>query len=65
MVAGQQRRYEYPRYFFRNTSADILGLCGWALDLLHIEWRQPGPTTLSVARRSAVAALDACVGPKY
>jgi hypothetical protein len=64
-VNGERRLYEYPRYFFKNTSADILALCGWALDLLQIEWRRPGPTTLSVARRSAVAALDTHVGPKY
>jgi hypothetical protein len=28
-VAGELRRYEYPRYFFTNKSEDILGLCGW------------------------------------
>jgi hypothetical protein len=65
LVADEVRRYEYPRYFFSNTSADILALCGWALDLAQIAWRQPAPTRLSVARRDAVAALDAHVGPKY
>jgi hypothetical protein len=24
--------YEYPRYMFKNESADILGICGEALD---------------------------------
>lgn len=59
------KRYEYPRYFFSNESADIIGLCTWALDLLDIAWRLPKYNTLSVARREAVAALDKFVGPKY
>ena len=64
-VAGAPKRYEYPRYFFSNASTDIIALCGWALDLLHIAWRLPRPDLLSVARRADVAALDAHVGPKY
>jgi len=63
-VDGELRRYEYPRYFFSNESADILGLCAWALDLLDIAYRRPKRNTLSVARREAVAALDEFVGPK-
>ena len=31
-LAGGDRWYEYPRYMFTNESADILGLCGQALD---------------------------------
>ncbi|BCJ63288.1 transcriptional regulator [Polymorphospora rubra] len=58
------RDYSYPRYLFTNRSADILGLCGWALDLLGIAWRMNRPDSLSVARRVAVAALDRHVGPK-
>jgi hypothetical protein len=50
---------------FINTSKDILALCGEALDLLGVEWRFSKPTTISVARRDAVARLDAFVGPKY
>ena len=64
-VAGAPKRYDYPRYFFSNTSVDIMAMCGWALDLLQIRWRQPKPTMLSVARRKDVAALDKHVGPKY
>jgi hypothetical protein len=64
-VAGEVKRYEYPRYFFKNSSFDILALCCWALDLLSIRWRRPSPTAVSVARRDAVAALDEHVGPKY
>ena len=60
-----ERRYEYPRYFFSNESADILGLCGWALDLLGVGWRFARPNLISVARREAVARLDEFVGPKY
>lgn len=63
-AGGEMRRYEYPRYFFSNESADILALCAWALDLLGIAWRIPRGNLLSVARREAVASLDMFVGPK-
>jgi hypothetical protein len=63
-VRGELKRYEYPRYMFSNESADIMQLCGWALDLLGIAWRMPRPNMLSVARREAVVALDVHVGPK-
>ena len=59
------RWYEYPRYLFVNNSADILGLCGQALDLLGVEWRFSKPNTISVARKEAVARLDEFVGAKY
>jgi hypothetical protein len=59
------RWYEYPRYLFVNRSADIHQLCGEALDRLGVEWRFSKPTTISVARRAAVARLDVFVGPKY
>ncbi|MDX6261129.1 MAG: hypothetical protein QOH84_2817 [Kribbellaceae bacterium] len=64
IVAGEIKRYEYPRYQFSNESADIVALCQWALNLLAIPWRMPRPNALSVARREAVAALDQHVGPK-
>jgi hypothetical protein len=64
VVAGQPKRYEYPRYMFSNKSTDIIGLCTWALDLLEISWRMCRPDLVSVARRDAVAALDVHVGPK-
>jgi hypothetical protein len=63
-VAGQPKRYEYPRYHFSNKSADIIGLCTWALDLVGIAWRMCRPDLVSVARRDAVAELDRHVGPK-
>jgi hypothetical protein len=59
------RWYEYPRYLFVNRSADIHRLCGEALDRLGVAWRFSKPTTISVARRAAVARLDEFVGPKY
>jgi hypothetical protein len=39
-VAGQPKRYDYPRWQFTNVSADIRELCCWALDLVDIPWRQ-------------------------
>ncbi|MET9339907.1 helix-turn-helix domain-containing protein [Nonomuraea sp. NPDC003804] len=59
------RWYEYPRYHFKNESADILRLCGEALDLLRVAWRYSNRNDISVARREAVARLDLHVGPKY
>ncbi|NIK60263.1 transcriptional regulator [Kribbella shirazensis] len=64
IVAGQPKRYEYPRYMFSNESADIMHICQWALDLLDIPWRMPRPNALSVARREGVATLDTFIGPK-
>ena len=48
-----------------QRSADIHRLCGDALDRLGVAWRFSKPTTISVARREAVARLDEFVGPKY
>jgi hypothetical protein len=64
-VGGKPKRYQYPRYFFKNTSDDIRQLACWALDLSGIAWRQSNPLTISVARRESVSALDEIVGPKY
>jgi hypothetical protein len=64
-VQGGDRFYEYPRYLFVNMSADIHRLCGEALDRLGVAWRFSKPTTISVARRDAVARLDEFVGSKY
>jgi hypothetical protein len=64
-VSGADRWYEYPRYLFVNRSGDIHRLCGEALDRLGVAWRFSKPTTISVARREAVATLDEFVGPKF
>jgi hypothetical protein len=63
-VAGELKRYEYPRYMFSNKSTDILDLCCAALDRLGIAHRRPRRDTVSVARGEAVAALDRWVGSK-
>lgn len=60
-----ERWYEYPRYFFSNTSGDIRKLYTDALDRLGVEWRQSNARNISVARREAVARLDEFVGAKY
>lgn len=64
MVAGERRRYDYPRWEFANHSDDILALCRWALDLVAIPYRMRTPYRLAVSRREAVARLDALIGPK-
>ncbi|MBB6343900.1 helix-turn-helix domain-containing protein [Nonomuraea muscovyensis] len=64
-LPGGVRCYSYPRYLFKNESADILGLCGEALDLLGVAWRHNKRNEISVARREAVELLDLFVGPKY
>src|SRR5688572_28558880 len=61
-IAG--KTYSYPRYLFANESKDILEICGFALDLLGVQWRYNRHNSLSVARRDAVAVLDVHVGPK-
>ena len=64
-LADGDHWYEYSRYIFGNESADILGLCGEALDRLGVAWRFSRRNSISVARREAVARLDEFVGPKY
>lgn len=64
VVAGENRRYDYPRWQFSNRSADIMLLCCWALDLADVPWRRSGPWTVSVSTRDAVARLDTLIGPK-
>jgi hypothetical protein len=59
------RWYQYPRYLFVNSSADILRLCGQTLDQIGVAWRFSKPNAISVARKEAVARLDEVVGPKY
>lgn len=63
-VAGEWKRYDYPRWQFANNSGEIRGLCTWALDLLGIPWRQSNRTIISVSRRDAVLRLDELIGLK-
>ncbi|NNN37572.1 helix-turn-helix domain-containing protein [Streptomyces sp. S3(2020)] len=69
LVAGERKRYEYPRYFFTNKSDDIRKLFTDTLDLVGVEWttlaRGSDPFNISVARKASVALLDTHVGPKH
>ncbi|MGW1872619.1 helix-turn-helix domain-containing protein [Streptomyces sp. NPDC001975] len=69
LVAGERKRYEYPRYFFTNVSEDIRQLYTDTLDNLGIEWthckRDGNPYNISVAKKASVALMDTHVGPKY
>ncbi len=64
IVAGQRKRYDYPRWEFVNRSDDILGLCAGALDLVEIAHRRPRATAIAVSRRHDVQRLDAHIGAK-
>lgn len=55
---------EYPRYFFSNRSADILGIFTRTCDQLGVAWRQNYTWSISIARRDSVAFVDTFVGPK-
>jgi hypothetical protein len=63
-AARTGKLYVYPRYYFSNASEDIKAIFCEHLDLLGIEWKRNGPMSISIARRAAVAKLDAFVGPK-
>jgi hypothetical protein len=64
MVAGEKRRYEYPRWQFSNNSTDIMRWCQETLDLVDVPWRQSSWKTLSVSTRPGVAKLDELIGMK-
>ncbi|TJZ51044.1 helix-turn-helix domain-containing protein [Streptomyces piniterrae] len=69
MVAGERKRYEYPRYFFTNKSDDIRKLCSDTMTKVGVEWtvlaRGSDPFNISVARKASVALMDQHIGPKY
>ncbi|MYT27917.1 MULTISPECIES: hypothetical protein [unclassified Streptomyces] len=69
VVAGKRKRYEYPRYFFTNKSADIRRLYSETLDRVGVEWKatRRGSETynISVAKRASVSLMDQHIGPKY
>ena len=64
VVHVKGRDYAYPRYQFSNRSEDIRRLFTDVCDRLDVAWRPWGPFHISVARRDAVAKLDAFIGPK-
>jgi hypothetical protein len=63
-VTVRGRRYEYVRYFFSNRSRDIQALFLEVCERLGVEARSNNAWSISVARREAVAKLDAIIGPK-
>ncbi|GAA0458614.1 transcriptional regulator [Streptomyces stramineus] len=69
LVKGERRRYEYPRYFFTNTSEDIIQLFTDTLDKVGVQWKPARQSrraqNISVARKDSVALMDAHIGPKY
>lgn len=69
LVAGERKRYEYPRYFFTNKSDDIRKLFSDTLDKVGVGWttlaRGSDPFNISIARKASVALMDTHVGPKY
>lgn len=64
-VVVRGKAYAYPRYFFSNTSTDILAIMGAALDRVGVAWRFNRPNSISIAQSPAVALMDAHVGPKH
>ncbi|MET9360866.1 transcriptional regulator [Streptomyces sp. NPDC006632] len=69
VVGGERKRYEYTRYFFTNTSADIVNLFTGVLDRVGVQWRSArrggGVQNVSIARKASVALMDQHIGPKY
>jgi hypothetical protein len=63
-VKGPTRDYEYPRYFFSNSSEEIRAMFAAACALVAVECRQDGTHNVSVARRESVAILDRLIGCK-
>jgi hypothetical protein len=59
-----KKRYEYPRYHFSNKSDDIKRIFTNALDQLGIAWKHNNAMNISIAQRTAVAALDTFVQRK-
>lgn len=64
LPSGRVGRYEYPRYFFTNYSADIREIFCEHCDLLGIHWTRSNERNISVAHRDSVALLDEFIGPK-
>jgi hypothetical protein len=58
-----ERRCEFPRWFFRNESNDVLGPCSASSHRLGIPDRFAHPDPISVARRAAATTLDLVAGP--
>ena len=63
-VAGEPRRYDYPRWQFTNHSSDIRTIYTSTLEMVKIPWRQSNWKTISVWTRAGVARLDELIGLK-
>jgi hypothetical protein len=64
VVAGERKRYEYPRWEFTNRSDDIIAICTQALDHMCLHWTRPRINQVSVARAAHVRRLDDLIGLK-
>src|SRR5215211_1540517 len=64
LPSGRVARYEYPRYFFTNLSADIRLIFCDHCELLGVRWTQSNPRNISVSHRDSVSILDSFIGPK-
>jgi hypothetical protein len=64
-VAGEIKRYDYPRWQFSNGSEDNHLICQDALDAVAIAWRRSSPKHTSVSTHAGVATLDQLVGIKH
>jgi hypothetical protein len=64
VVAGERKRYEYPRWEFTNRSDDIIAICTQALDHMCLHWTRPRINQVSVARAADVRRLDDLIGLK-
>ena len=63
-VAGELKRYDYPRWMFVNSSDDIIDLCTQTLDEVGIAWRRPRLNCVAVSRAPDVRRLDGLIGLK-
>jgi hypothetical protein len=64
LPSGRVAEYAYPRYFFSNLSADILGLFCASCDRLGLRWTRSNHRNISVSHRASVARMDEFIGPK-
>lgn len=65
LVAGEHKRYEYPRYFFTNLSGHIIRLFTDTLDQVGVDWTLANARNVSIARKVSVALMDTHAGPKH
>ena len=64
MSRDKKKRYNHPRYLFKNESAGIPGIFADACDRLGVEYTLNSRNSISVARLESDAYLDTFIGPK-